>query len=82
MNFRLLTEDEIRKLYYGIGKQINPKGKVTLNTSLGPITISLFCNYGIDINYKTVFLVPRTCENFMELCEKKYFDNTIFHRLV
>jgi cyclophilin family peptidyl-prolyl cis-trans isomerase len=26
--------------------------------------------------------VPKTAENFIELCEKKYYNDTIFHRLI
>lgn len=26
--------------------------------------------------------VPKTGENFIELCEKKYFNNVSFHRLI
>ena len=25
---------------------------------------------------------PKTCENFLELCEKKYYDGTKFHRII
>lgn len=27
-------------------------------------------------------LVPKTSENFVQLCEEGYFDGTLFHRLV
>jgi hypothetical protein len=27
-------------------------------------------------------LAPRTCENFIGLCEKGYYKNTIFHRVI
>ena len=27
-------------------------------------------------------LAPRTCENFLALCEMKYYDGTIFHRSI
>jgi cyclophilin family peptidyl-prolyl cis-trans isomerase len=26
--------------------------------------------------------VPRACENFLRLCEKGYYKDTIFHRLI
>jgi len=26
--------------------------------------------------------VPRTCHNFLLLCQRKYYDNLIFHRLI
>jgi peptidylprolyl isomerase len=27
-------------------------------------------------------IAPKTCENFMKLSEKKYYDGTIFHRII
>merc|ERR1712048_178488 len=27
-------------------------------------------------------IAPRTCDNFLRLCAKDYYDNTIFHRLI
>lgn len=52
-------------------KKTNKKGYVQLQTSLGNINIELHCD-----------LVPLTCENFLVLCERGYYDNTIFHRLI
>jgi len=40
-------------------------------TNFGNITFDLYC-------YKAL----KTCENFLELCEAKYYCNTIFHRLI
>ena len=42
---------------------------VTMHTSHGDIKIELFCE-----------LCPKTCKNFLALCGKKYYENTIFHR--
>ncbi|OXB62185.1 hypothetical protein ASZ78_015367, partial [Callipepla squamata] len=25
---------------------------------------------------------PRTCENFIKLCKKNYYDGTVFHRSI
>ena len=25
---------------------------------------------------------PKTCENFIKLCKKQYYDGTIFHRSI
>lgn len=47
------------------------KGYVQIVTSLGAMNIELFANF-----------VPKTCENFIELCERKYYNNTKFHRLI
>ena len=42
---------------------------VTLHTTHGPIKIELHCE-----------LTPKTATNFLALCAKGYYDNTIFHR--
>ena len=42
---------------------------VTLHTSLGDIKMELFCE-----------LTPITCKNFLALCAKGYYNDTIFHR--
>ncbi|PIO32372.1 hypothetical protein AB205_0189110, partial [Aquarana catesbeiana] len=26
--------------------------------------------------------IPKTCENFIKLCKKNYYDGTIFHRSI
>lgn len=43
---------------------------VTINTSLGAITVGLF---GKD--------APNTVKNFVELSKKKYYDGILFHRV-
>jgi|JI6StandDraft_1071083.scaffolds.fasta_scaffold00609_39 peptidyl-prolyl cis-trans isomerase-like protein 2 len=40
-------------------------------TNRGKINILVYC-----------YLVPKTGENFLELCESGYYNNTPFHRLV
>lgn len=47
------------------------KGYVRLHTSLGDLNVELHCD-----------IVPRTCENFLALCEMGYYSNTIFHRSI
>jgi len=44
---------------------------VTLHTSMGDVTIELF-----DAK------MPITTENFRKLVEKKFYDGTIFHRVI
>ena len=51
--------------------RIKKKGYVRLNTSLGPLNLELHCEY-----------VPKTCENFVKLCNKGYYNGTIFHRSI
>jgi len=40
-------------------------------TNLGALKVEIHCDK-----------VPKTGENFLELCESKYFDKTSFHRLI
>ena len=47
------------------------KGYARLRTSLGDLNVELHCD-----------IVPRTCENFLVLCEEGYYDGTPFHRCV
>ena len=44
---------------------------VTVSTSMGDITIELYWKHA-----------PKTCKNFTELSRKKYYNNTIFHRII
>ena len=69
--YRGLTEIEIRKLYYYKVKAHHKKALLQIRTNFGNIDLRLDSD-----------LVPKTCENFLELCEKKYYNNTIFHRLI
>eukprot|EP00878_Enallax_costatus_P005031 GHUV01005291.1.p1 GENE.GHUV01005291.1~~GHUV01005291.1.p1 ORF type:complete len:453 (+),score=156.64 GHUV01005291.1:285-1643(+) len=47
------------------------KGYLRLHTSLGDLNIELHCD-----------LTPRTCENFIYLCEMGYYKDTLFHRSI
>ena len=51
------------------GIVVKEKGYVQLVTNIGQVNIELYCH-----------LVPKTCENFIGLCKKGYYDNVIFHR--
>lgn len=68
---RNLSDNEIRNDYYNIIKSKQLKGFVRLNTNFGELNIMLYCD-----------LAPKTCENFIELCESNYYDGTVFHRLI
>ncbi|EDQ85563.1 uncharacterized protein MONBRDRAFT_34157 [Monosiga brevicollis MX1] len=59
-------EDDVVR--YG---RIKGKGYVRLKTSFGDINLELYCEQ-----------VPKTCENFLLLCRRGYYNNTIFHRLI
>lgn len=66
-----MSEEEIRKVLYERIRRSNAKGYVQLITNHGNINIELHCD-----------LVPMTCENFLELCEKGYYTKVKCHRLV
>ena len=53
--------------------QLKPtkKGYVRLHTSAGQLNIELCAD-----------LCPKTCENFIALCESGYYNNTVFHRSI
>ncbi|KAL6067857.1 RING-type E3 ubiquitin transferase [Balamuthia mandrillaris] len=50
-------------------KRTKKKGYVRLQTNCGNLNLELHCD-----------LAPKTCENFLLLCERGYYDNTVFHR--
>ena len=68
---RQLSDDEIRKDYYNIIKSKQLKGKVKFATNYGNFVAEIHCDK-----------VPKTGENFIELCESKYYKGTKFHRLI
>ena len=47
------------------------KAFVRLRTSAGALNLRLDCD-----------LAPRTCHNFLTLCERGYYNGTKFHRCV
>ncbi|XP_067951682.1 RING-type E3 ubiquitin-protein ligase PPIL2-like [Watersipora subatra] len=52
-------------------ERVKKKGYARLNTNLGPLNIELHCD-----------MVPKTCENFLLLCQKGYYNGTLFHRSI
>ncbi|XP_037271675.2 RING-type E3 ubiquitin-protein ligase PPIL2 [Rhipicephalus microplus] len=50
---------------------VKKKGYVQLQTTHGNLNFELYCD-----------AVPKTCENFVGLCKKGYYDNTKFHRSI
>ena len=68
---RQLSDDEIRKDYYQSIKSKQIKGQVQVITNFGNFIVEVHCDK-----------VPKTGENFIELCEQKYFNKVKFHRLI
>ncbi|CAL8091312.1 unnamed protein product [Calicophoron daubneyi] len=61
-----ILEDDVVRYNY-----VKKKGYVSLVTSHGKLNLELHCD-----------LVPKTCENFIRLCESGYYNDTVFHRLI
>lgn len=62
----LAKDDDVVR--YSMVKQ---KGYIRLSTNKGNLNLELHCD-----------ITPKTCENFIGLCKKNYYDNTIFHRSI
>ena len=45
--------------------------EVVLNTSIGPFTVELYWKHA-----------PKTCQNFIELARRGYYDGVPFHRII
>uniref|UniRef100_W5M1R2 RING-type E3 ubiquitin-protein ligase PPIL2 n=1 Tax=Lepisosteus oculatus TaxID=7918 RepID=W5M1R2_LEPOC len=50
---------------------VKKKGYVRLHTNKGDVNLELHCDK-----------VPKACENFIKLCQKGYYDGTVFHRSI
>ncbi|XP_043833260.1 RING-type E3 ubiquitin-protein ligase PPIL2 isoform X3 [Dromiciops gliroides] len=50
---------------------VKKKGYVRLHTNKGDLNLELHCD-----------MTPKTCENFIKLCKKNYYNGTIFHRSI
>ncbi|XP_021751391.1 peptidyl-prolyl cis-trans isomerase CYP65-like [Chenopodium quinoa] len=66
-SFDPVTKNEYE--YIKVEKNPKKKGYIQLHTSHGDLNIELHCD-----------IAPRTCENFITLCEKGYYNGVIFHR--
>eukprot|EP00252_Welwitschia_mirabilis_P025552 TRINITY_DN8027_c0_g1_i3.p1 TRINITY_DN8027_c0_g1~~TRINITY_DN8027_c0_g1_i3.p1 ORF type:complete len:589 (+),score=152.53 TRINITY_DN8027_c0_g1_i3:302-2068(+) len=66
-NFDPVTKNEFE--YVKVEKNPKKKGYVQLHTTHGELNIELHCD-----------ITPRTCENFITLCERGYYNGVSFHR--
>lgn len=63
--------EEILQVQFQAMRNNKKKGYVQLYTNRGDILLELHCD-----------IVPRTCTNFLGLCEANKYQNTKFHRLI
>lgn len=68
---RRQVEDERKAVYKKIRKGRKGKGYVRVVTNIGHLNIELHCDK-----------VPITCDNFLQLAERKYYDGLPWHRVV
>lgn len=68
---RLANAEEIRDALWKQMRILNKKGYVQFQTNMGNINLEIHCD-----------IAPRTSWNFITLCKRGYYKETIFHRLV
>mmetsp|Transcript_8490 Transcript_8490/g.12727 ORF Transcript_8490/g.12727 Transcript_8490/m.12727 type:complete len:511 (-) Transcript_8490:209-1741(-) len=70
---RKMTEDEIREERYKEmkGKSSTKPAYIQMKTTKGNLNLMLY-----------VSKAPRTCHNFLRLCETGYYKGVMFHRLI
>lgn len=67
----LASEQELLKTRWQFVRKLKKKGLVRLETTLGDINLEVDCDF-----------VPQTADNFMSLCQNKYYDGSLFHRVI
>jgi len=70
-NLREATQEEILQAQFKVMRHRKEKGYVRMMTNYGDLLLELHCE-----------MTPRTCTNFLGLCEQKVYDGTNFHRLI
>ncbi|XP_057874050.2 peptidyl-prolyl cis-trans isomerase CYP65 isoform X1 [Cryptomeria japonica] len=66
-NYDPVTTNEFE--YVKVEKNPKKKGYLQLHTTHGDLNLELHCD-----------ITPRTCENFITLCERGYYNGVAFHR--
>lgn len=69
--FAVASEDELLEKRWQVVRKMKQKGFVQLETNFGAINLEIACDF-----------VPQTADNFMSLCQSKYYDGTVFHRII
>lgn len=70
-DLRLMSEEEDLEELYNVVRKAKTKAYVRVVTSEGMLNLELHTN-----------IVPRTTDNFLRLCERDYYNGTVFHRLI
>lgn len=67
----LASDQELLERRWQAVRKLKKKGLVRLETTLGNINLEVDCDF-----------VPQTADNFMTLCQNKYYDGVLFHRVI
>ncbi|CAI5708818.1 hypothetical protein KXD40_004842 [Peronospora effusa] len=67
----LASEQELLERRWQAVRKLKKKGLVRLETTLGNINVEVDCD-----------IVPQTADNFLTLCQNKYYDGSLFHRVI
>jgi peptidyl-prolyl cis-trans isomerase-like protein 2 len=70
-NQREATEEEILQAQFRVMCAAKKKGRVKLHTTMGVLTLELHCD-----------VAPRTCANFLALCQAGRYNGTKCHRII
>jgi peptidyl-prolyl cis-trans isomerase-like protein 2 len=68
---RRATPADIREARWKKMREVGKKGYVQVQTNLGNLNVEVHCD-----------CAQRTSWNFLTLCEREYYNGTIFHRLI
>jgi peptidyl-prolyl cis-trans isomerase-like protein 2 len=68
---RLAAPNEIREARWKIMRELKQKSLVQMQTSVGNLNLEIHTD-----------IAMRTGWNFVTLCKRGYYDNTLFHRLI
>lgn len=67
----LASEQELLQRRWQTVRKLKKKGLVQLETTFGKINLEVDCDF-----------VPQTADNFLSLCQRKYYDGVLFHRVI
>mmetsp|Transcript_42692 Transcript_42692/g.103247 ORF Transcript_42692/g.103247 Transcript_42692/m.103247 type:complete len:418 (-) Transcript_42692:54-1307(-) len=68
---REATQEEVLQAQFQVMRAQKEKGYVRMITNMGDLLLELQCD-----------IAPRTCTNFLGLCQAKKYDGTSFHRSI
>ncbi|KAF1317616.1 Peptidylprolyl isomerase, partial [Globisporangium splendens] len=67
----IASENEVLEERWYTVRRMKKKGLVRLDTNYGAINLEIDCDF-----------VPQTADNFISLCQAKYYDGVLFHRII